>query len=404
MRKKMPILPVEAYTSQAWFDREVERIFSRTWACAGFAEDLSEPGQYLSIQAGLNNIFVVMGADRRLRAFHNICRHRGTQLIRAVGKASALRCPYHDWTYNLEGKLTGVPKRAQEFPDFDPSSVSLFPASVGVWRGLIWVHPEPDALPLAEWFGALEPHLGPHRVEELVEVKRFRTDQVIEANWKIVVENYVDAYHLKYLHSGTLAMYDHERIESGWYGPHFAFWEPLTASYQAEVDKRSPLPLIDHVPRERLGAWVPMLFPGIGFGEAEGSWSLFHVTPLAPERTRVTTRTKVAPVPRWKLAFQLLRSGALWQRPRGKYPGNAKMDPLASGDFLREDTLVCEQQQRSLRSPWLRHGPSARNGELAVRRHQEIVLEWLGGDGGASTTLVARDMTSHNSTVAGDNA
>ena len=265
----MPLLPVEAYTSQEWFDREQERIFSRTWAYAGFKEDLSEPGQYLSVQAGLNNIFVVMGADWRLRAFHNICRHRGTQLIRSVGRAAALRCPYHDWTYDLEGKLVGVPRRAQEFPDFDPSCSSLFPASVGVWRGLIWVHPDLDAPSLAEWFGAVEPHLGPHRVERLREQKRF----------------------------------------------------------------------------------------GI-------------------------TRTKIAPVPNWRIGLQLLRAGALLQRTRGKYEGDPRTDPLASGDFMREDKLVCEQQQRSLRSPRLRHGPSAQVGEQPVRRHQEIVLEWLAdGDG-----------------------
>ena len=378
MSTGMPILPVEAYTSPDWFDREQARIFSRTWACAGLAEDLTEPGQYLSVQAGRNNLFVVMGGDRRLRAFHNLCRHRGTQLIRAVGKAAALRCPYHDWTYDLEGNLVGVPRRAREFPDFDPSGVRLFPASVGVWRGMLWVHPDADPPSLAEWFGPVEPHLGPHRVEELVESAGSRTEHLVRANWKIVVENYIDAYHLKHLHSATLAMYDHDRIESGWHGPHFAFREPLAGWYEAVVERESPLPLIPHLPRERLGAWVPMLFPGIGLGESESTWSTFVVEPLAPDRTRVVTRTKVADVPGWRRTLQLLRSGALWQRPRGKYAGDARRDPLASGDFMQEDILVCERQQRSLGSPRLRHGPSARIGEAPVRRHQEIVLEWLG--------------------------
>ena len=377
----MPILPVEAYTSQKWYDREQEQIFSRTWAYAGFVEDLTEPGQYLSVQAGLNNIFVVVGKDRELRAFHNICRHRGTQLIRSIGQAAALRCPYHDWTYDLEGKLVGVPQRGKEFPDLDPSCISLFPASVGVWRGLIWVHPDPDAPSLAEWFGEVEPHLGPHRVERLREAKGYGTEQLIEANWKIVVENYIDAYHLKRLHSATLDMYNHDKIEFSWHGPHFAFWEPLAPDYEAAVERKSPLPLIEDVPRERIGAWVPMLFPGIGFGEAENLWSLFHVQPLAPDRTRVITRTKLEPASDWKAGWQLLRSGAFWQRQRGKYEGDRKTDPLASGDFMQEDKLVCEQQQRSLGSPRLRHGPSALVGEEPVRRHQEIVLEWLNGGG-----------------------
>ena len=232
---------------------------------------------------------------------------RGTQLIRPAGKtASALRCPYHDWTYNLEGELIGVPRRREEFPDIDPSRLSLFPASVGVWRGMLWVHPEPDAPPVNEWFGGVEPDLGPHRVDELVERKQFRTEQIIEANWKIVVENFIDGYHLKHLHSGTLAMYDHDRIESRWHGPHFTFWEPLSADYAKDPARQSSLPLIDHIPRERLGAWVPMLFPGIGLAETESTWSLFHITPLAPERTRVVTRTKVADASSWEFAAQML--------------------------------------------------------------------------------------------------
>ena len=112
------LLPVEAYTSREWFNKEQELIFSTTWAYAGLMEDVSEPGQYISAQAGLNNIFIVMGRDRRLRAFHNICRHRGTQLIRAVGKTQkALTCPYHDWTYDLEGNLISVPDEATAYPE-----------------------------------------------------------------------------------------------------------------------------------------------------------------------------------------------------------------------------------------------------------------------------------------------
>ena len=222
-------------------------------------------------------------------------------------------------------------------------------------------------------------------MERLREWKRFGTEQLIAANWKIVVENYVDAYHLKHLHSASLSMYDHDRIESSWHGPHFAFWEPLAEDYAASVEQLSRLPLIDDIPRERMGAWVPMLFPGIGFGETESTWSLFHVVPLGPDRTRVVTRTKIAPVPNWRIGLQWLRSGALWQRPRRKYQGDPSKDPLASGDFMLEDKLVCEQQQRSLGSPHLRHGPSAQVGEQPVRRHQEIVLKWLDGSNGTDT-------------------
>ena len=378
-RRTMPILPVEAYTAQDWFDREQERIFSRTWAYAGFAEDISEPGQYLSVQAGLNNIFIVMGRDRRLRAFHNICRHRGTQLLRAVGKTQrAIVCPYHDWTYDLEGRLISIPSQERHFPGLDLTGIGLKKASVDRWRGMLWVHPDENAGSIMEWFGEVEPSLGPHDVDQLVEYEEGRTDHTIAANWKIVVENYIDGYHLAHLHSGTLAMYDHSRIKSGFVGPHFAFWEPLAPEYAENVEKNAPYPLV--IPPERLGAWVPMLFPGIGLAEAESSWTLFHVTPLAPDRTRVVTRSKVADVSAWAFTRQAARSYGFWaKRISGKYAGDDSDDPMASGDFMAEDIYACEQQQRSLKSPYFEHGPSS-TGEAGVRGHQELVRAWVEGD------------------------
>ena len=378
--RTMPVLPVEAYTSQEWFDREQERIFSRTWACAGFAEDISEPGQYVSVQAGLNNIFIVMGRDRRLRAFHNICRHRGTQLLRAVGQTQrAIVCPYHDWTYDLEGNLISVPEQERQFPGQDLTCIRLKQASVDLWRGLLWVHPEENAGSIMEWFGGVEPHLGPHKVEELIEYPEGRTEHIVAANWKIVVENYIDGYHLAHLHSGTLAMYDHSRIRSGFVGPHFAFWEPPTADYARNIERNAPYPLV--IPPEQAGAWVPMLFPGIGLAEAESSWTLFHVTPLAPDRTRVVTRSRLANAPVRAFARQASRSWGFWVgRVTGKYEGDAD-DPMASGDFMAEDIHACEQQQKSLRSPYFEHGPSSR-GEAGVRRHQELVRDWVEGKDG----------------------
>ncbi len=377
-RHGMPVLPVEAYTSQEWFDREQEAIFSRTWAFAGFAGDVSEPGRYTSVQAGLNNIFIVMGRDRRLRAFHNICRHRGTQLLRAVGNVqSAIVCPYHDWTYDLEGSLISVPSREREFGDLDMACLGLKKASVDLWRGMLWVHPDEQAGSIMDWFGQVEPHLGPHDVDRLVEYEKGRTEYEVAANWKIVVENYIDGYHLGHLHSGTLAMYDHSRIEAGFVGPHFAFYEPLAPEYAENAEKNAPYPLI--VPPDRLGAWVPMLFPGIGLVETESSWTVFHVTPLAPGRTRVLNRTKVADASSWAFMRQSVRSYGFWAKNTGaKYKGDAS-DPMASGDFTAEDIYACEQQQRSLQSPYFQHGPSSIRGEEGVRRHQELVREWVEG-------------------------
>ncbi|MEX3007779.1 SRPBCC family protein [Hoeflea sp. TYP-13] len=382
MSKMLHNLPVEAYTSQDWFDREQRQIFSNTWRYAGLMEDVSEPGQYISVQAGLNNIFIVMGRDRRLRAFHNICRHRGTQLIRAVGKTQkALTCPYHDWTYDLEGNLVSVPDEEREFGEIDKTCLGLKPAGVDIWKSMIFVHPDPNAGSIVDWFGKIDALIGPHVPEELPEYEEARNSYEIKANWKIVVENYIDVYHLSHLHSGTLHMYDHAKAEYGFVGPHFMFWEPPVREYSEDQDKKLAAPRI--IPKDQNGVWVPMLFPGIGIGAAEDGWNIFIVEPLAPNLTRVTNRSRVANASAWEFSKQEMRSAGFWSNfgLSGKYEADDAQsgdDPMASGDFTAEDIYACEQQQKSLYSPHYEVGPAAA-GESPVLDHQKIVLEWLEG-------------------------
>ena len=238
-------LPVAVYTDRDWFDREQELIFSSTWRYAGFMEDVSELGRYISVQAGLNNIFIVMGRDRCLRAFHNICRHRGTQLIRAVGKTQrALTCPYHDWNHDLEGKLISVPDEDREFDGIDKSCFGLKPASVDIWKSMLFVHPDPEAGSIMDWFGPVDELVGPHAPEQLPEYPDERNSYEVGANWKIVVENYIDVYHLGHLHANTLSMYDHAKAEYRFVGSHFTFWEPPVAEFAENQAGKLPLPRI----------------------------------------------------------------------------------------------------------------------------------------------------------------
>ncbi len=381
MKPMLHLLPVEAYTSQDWFDREMREIFSKTWRYAGFIEDVSEPGQFIAVQAGLNNIFVIMGRDRRLRAFHNICRHRGTQLIRAVGKTQkALTCPYHDWTYDLEGNLISVPDEHEEYGKVDKSCLGLKPAKVDIWKSMIFVHPDPDAPSIAEWFGPVEPHIGPHVPEELIEYEDLNTSYEIKANWKVVVENYIDVYHLSHLHSNTLQMYDHKSAEFHWEGPHYMFWEPPVAEFLEDQDSKLTAPRV--IPKDMNGAWVPMLFPGIGLAASEDGWNIFIVEPLGPELTRVHNRGRVSHSSEWEFTKQSMKSSSFWATfgITGKYEANDAMgedDPMVAGDFTGEDIYACEQQQKSLHSPYFEAGPAA-NGESPVIEHQKVVLQWLG--------------------------
>lgn len=380
-QQKIPVLPKEAYTSQDWFEQEQQLIFGNSWQFAGFIEDLKDAGDYLTVQCGAQNIVVVKSEDGQLRAFHNLCRHRGTQLLRATGKKrKVLTCPYHDWTYNLTGQLISVPEKTKEFPDLDMKQVCLHKASVATWRGMLWVHPNPDAPSINTWFADCEAHLGPHDPARLIEYADTRTEHVIKANWKIVVENYIDVYHLSHLHSQTLNMYNHSEANFQFIGDHYVFWEPLAEAYHTHLDDLIPFKRIAEVKEEHLGAYVPWLFPALGLSETESTWSIFQVIPIAPDQTKVITRTKMEPMTDREYLRQKRKSDSNWEKlmpTRPKYENMEADDPMASGDFFAEDVYVCEQLQKSLNNPLFEVLTTAEYGESPIRQFQQVIEKWV---------------------------
>lgn len=384
MNRKMPILPVEAYTSQEWFDKEQQIIFGNTWQFAGLAEDIQDPGDYITVQCGHQNIVIVKGRDQRLRAFHNLCRHRGTQLLRAVGKKQkALTCPYHDWTYNLNGQLINIPEKEREFSDLELDKICLHKASVDIWRGMLWVHPNPNTDSIMKWFEGCWERLGPHNPNRLIEYPDTYYEKTINANWKIVAENYMDVYHLAHLHSNTLQMYDHARAKYGFVGNHYMFWEPLAPKYRDNLDQLIPFKRIQEMTDEYLGAYVPWLFPNLGLSEGESSWSTFHAIPLAPDKTKVIVRTKLEPMTEWEFTKQQMKSGLSWhgimggETKYGKKPDENSDDPMDWNDFMEEDVYACEQQQKSLKNPLFGVTATAKYGESTVRNFQKIIGKWM---------------------------
>lgn len=168
-------------------------------------------------------------------------------------------------------------------------------------------------------------------------------------------------------------MYDHRNAKFEFVGPHYMFFEPLAADYAAA------LPLIDHIPPEELGAFVPLLFPNLGLAETENSWSIFHIIPLGPESTQVITRTKVMDQSSLSFTWQALRSASFWSRRSSTKYESAQSpdDPMMSGDFMAEDIFACEQQQKSLHSPLFSVGASAQHTESSVRGFQAIIRDWM---------------------------
>jgi choline monooxygenase len=208
----------EAYTSDEFFAIERERVFGSSWVAVGCSDELREPGDAKVVDVAGRSVFVVRKQDRTLRAFYNVCRHRGTQLLGA-GECRVkrfIRCPYHSWAYDLDGRCVGTPlftgsdippdQQAafdmQDVAAFDRADYGLLPVAVDEWGPLVFVSLDPEIEPLAEHLGDLPARTAGYRLDEW---RIARTAEYeIRANYKLAAENFTEYYHLPWVHPGLV--------------------------------------------------------------------------------------------------------------------------------------------------------------------------------------------------------
>lgn len=209
------------YLGEDALDRELETVFMRSWQFAGHVGDLAEPNTYITAVAGDQPVLVVRTEDGELRAYRNVCRHRGSELLTGQGRCKrAIRCRYHGWTYDsTDGRLMGVPEH-RGYAELDKASLGLMPARAEVLAGFVFVNLDPDAPALAEVTAGLGERLERYGIPELVGFGAKGTGGSQPANWKIVVENYLEGYHVPIAHPGLMRLLDYQRydveLHDGW--------------------------------------------------------------------------------------------------------------------------------------------------------------------------------------------
>jgi nitrite reductase/ring-hydroxylating ferredoxin subunit len=199
-------LPKERYTTGAFADLEVERLWSRVWQIACRDDELAAAGDFVEYEIGDETIAIVRNADGDVHAFHNACLHRGRRLAEGSGSFvdSAIRCPYHGWCYALDGRLVDVPDRA-DFPSL-ADDLALRPVRVESWGGFVFVNLDADAEPLLEFLEPLPALLARYRMDEMR--LRATLTTIIDANWKAVVDAFNEGYHVQGLHRQILPWTD----------------------------------------------------------------------------------------------------------------------------------------------------------------------------------------------------
>lgn len=253
------------YTDGEIFARECAGIFWTDWQLIGPASRLAAAGDYVATEIAGAKIVAVRGGDGTLRAFRNVCRHRGARLLdEGVGRCNLIRCRYHNWVYDLDGSLRQAPWFGED-AEFDLAEWPLEAISVDVWRGLVFIAIEPSTA-LQRQLGAAVPELADEPIEEFQAVAERR--MVFDANWKIYTDNFVEGYHIPGIHPGFFQAIDFEQFE--------------TTAHDNLVRMTAP-------PREGLfykGKWLWM-WPNWTLSLFDGGMNTSRINPLSEGRTEL---------------------------------------------------------------------------------------------------------------------
>jgi Rieske 2Fe-2S family protein len=330
------MLPREAYVDPAVFEWEQRNIFSG-WICVGHAGDLATVGAQRAVA---NGILLVRGEDR-VRAFANTCRHRGHELLAcgATAKGRSIVCPYHSWSYRLDGQLRNAPG-FRGVADFQPDEFGLAELRLVDWHGWLFVDPSGADADFAEHIAGLEEIVGPYHPEDLTIVARHSYE--LATNWKVIAENYQECYHCSTIHPELSRISppksgENLELEGSWMGG----WMSLIEGAETmSLSGKSGGVAIQGLSEHELHSVMYLVgYPNL-LVSLHPDYVMTHLmTPLAVDRTHVE---------------------CAWAFPKD-VAAEPDFDPSYAVDFWdltnRQDWAACESVQRGLSSPHARPGP-----------------------------------------------
>jgi phenylpropionate dioxygenase-like ring-hydroxylating dioxygenase large terminal subunit len=357
-------LPPVCYTGRDFHETEITRVFRATWVSLGRADRVAKPGDYAAIELAGAPIVLLRDRDGGLRAFANSCRHRGTKLLQGSGSCRTIKCPFHAWTYALDGRLTWTPAM-ERTEDFREADYGLLPVRLAERDGFVFVNLDGAAPELDAWLGDFSARHAPWRLGEMASARR--RDFEVACNWKLFLEVFNEYYHLPWVHPDSIGgIYDtpdEPEETAGNYVTQFGTHEG-SGGLLAE-DRERPLPPIESLSaRQRSGTRYSLVFPNLTFAAAGEAMWVYEVVPLAPDRTAVGM-TCCFPSASAGLPDFAERAEAYFRR----------LDRA-----IAEDIEVLELQQAGLDSPLARPGRFSRL-EPNVAAFERWIAERCAGAG-----------------------
>src|SRR5918994_4174533 len=350
-------LPSRYYLDAEVLEREKERVFGRTWQLVARAEDLARVGDFVPVTVLDEPIVFTHGTDGELRAFYNVCRHRAGQVALTKGNRKSLQCRYHGWTYGLDGTLRACPEM-EETEDFRKADFGLQAIRVERWGPFVFVNLDPSASPLAEMMGAIPAEVAAagYDVDNMRLVER--RDYIIDCNWKVYVDNYLEGYPLPIAHPQLYREldYDSYRVEEfRYYSKQHAPIRELKPGEELGRDRRYL-----RTPDGEEDALYYWMFPNTMFNIYQDNMSSNVILPLGPDRTLTIFE--------WFFAEPGTAAG--WE--------SMQQAIAFSDEIQQEDIVICEQVQRGLRSRAYDSGRFSAKRENGVYHFQNLVREFLG--------------------------
>ncbi len=291
-------LPAWTYRDPEFFVVEQDRVFRPSWQVVCHVSDIPEPGDWHTLDYLGESVIVVRGRDAVLRAFTNVCRHRGSRLVDgASGCAKKLVCPYHAWTYDLDGRLTGVPDSAS-YPTLDKSKAGLVALELEIWRGFVFVRLEDDGGPsVARMMAPYEAMVAPYRFEDLGALGRV-TLRPRAVNWKNVGDNYSDGLHIPVAHPGLTRLFGKSYgVEAEPYVDRM--WGDMVERPSDNWSERlyqRLLPPVPHLPPDRQRSWLYFkLWPNIAFDIYPDQVDFMQWLPVSPTECLIREISYVLP-------------------------------------------------------------------------------------------------------------
>ena len=355
-------LPSWTYHDARYFAQEMERVIRPSWQIICHANDIPKPGDWHKLNILNESIIAIRGNDGQIRAFANVCRHRGMQLLDgAAGCAKKLVCSYHAWVYELDGKLSGVPMKS-DYPEFDLADNGLFPMKCEVWQGFIFIRLNDDGGPsVAEMMAPADAEIAPYRLDEMQPLSS-PSSRSRAVNWKNVGDNYSDNLHIPVAHDGLSRLFGKSYSISahGWVDrmsgdlvdrPSANFWERF---YQAH------LPPVDHLPAANQRRWLYWkLWPNLAFDLYADQIDFMHWVPTGPETCDLRVMTYALPDTRREM--KLVRYA------------NDRINRVVNA----EDTWLIEHVQAGMRSQFFDAGPLATT-EVCLRSFNAKIRRLMG--------------------------